>query len=88
MKAEVVQRVVRGTGKVYEAKKKEKKRKSKKANVFLILSITCNNEGAAALRYDTPGAGSILKAYNSLIIFLHSHQILAAVCHRQAALCQ
>lgn len=67
---------------------RKKKEKGKKANVFLILSITRNNEGAAALRYDTPGAGAILKAYNSLIIFLHSHQIRAAVCHRQAALCQ
>lgn len=85
MKAEVVQRVVRGADKVYEFKKKKKVGKKKeKANVFLILSITCNNEGARALRYDTPGAGSILKAYNSLIIFLNSHQILAAVCHRQA----
>lgn len=60
----------------------------KKVNVFLILSSTCNNEEAWALRYATPGAGSILKAYNSLIISFNSHQILAAVCHRQAPLCQ
>lgn len=78
MKAEVVQRVVGGTDKVYE----------NKVNVFLIFSSTCNNEGAWAPRYATPGAGSILKAYNSLIISLNSHQILAAVCHRQAPLCQ
>lgn len=56
-----------------------------KANVFLILS--CNNEGACTLRYVTPGASSILKAYNSLIISLNSHPILAAVCHRQAPIC-
>lgn len=80
MKAEVVQRVVGSTDKVYE--------KKKKSQCVLILSSTCNNEGAAAFRYATPGAGSILKAYNSLIISLNSHQILAAVCHRQAPLCQ
>ena len=59
----------------------------KKVNVFLILSCTGNNEGACTLRYVTLGAGSVLKAYNSLIISLNSHQILVAVCHRQAPLC-
>lgn len=81
MKVKVVLRVVRSTDKVCEGGRK------KKVNVFLILSSTCNNEGACMLRYVTPGAGSILKAYNSLIISLNSHQILAAVCHRQASLC-
>lgn len=41
--------------------RKMKFSRKKKVNVFLILSSTCNNEGVWALRYDTPGAVSILK---------------------------